>query len=158
MECKAALEVGEPCFAKVRGWSPFPARVVGCKNSGKKFRVSVLFYGTKETGDINGENVWPVNSSTIEKFVTKKSLTRKMFKLGWEELKARHVLEAPIIDKATEKDKVGNKCNFEEDLSEGSDKSVEMVSYKNVKDGELDNDEEFDFDFNYNNTREKIRD
>ena len=106
MEGKEALQPGDPCFAKVKGWIPFPARVVSCKTSGKKVRFSVLFYGTKETGDINVDNIWPVNSSTIQKLVTKKSLTRKMFNLGWEELKARHVLDASVVDKAKENDRI----------------------------------------------------
>ena len=87
MKNKPSFNVEDPCFAKVRGWIPYPARIVGKKMVSKKEKFSVVFFETNETGDMGLENLWPVTSETIKKFVNEKSLKKKDFKAAFEEMK-----------------------------------------------------------------------
>ena len=51
---------GEPCFAKVRGFIPYPAKIMGRSERVRKEKYAVLFYGTAETADIEPGMMWPV--------------------------------------------------------------------------------------------------
>ncbi|CAH1168798.1 unnamed protein product [Phyllotreta striolata] len=51
---KANFKVGDKVFAKVKGYPPWPAHIVG--ENGKKFNVE--FYGTGETGSIKKEDLF----------------------------------------------------------------------------------------------------
>ena len=93
MDAKRALKVGDPCFAKVKGWMPYPARIVGVQKTSKKLKFSVLFYRTKETGEIWSENLWSVTPVTVKKIVTEKSLKKDIFKIAFEEMKMHHKLD-----------------------------------------------------------------
>ena len=124
MSASKNLQVGDPCFAKVKGWIPYPAKIMELRNNGKKVRYSVLFYGTQETAVLGGEGVWPINDNSVKKFVTPKTLIRKIFKLGFEEMTLNHKLEA----------KEGTKEKFEDEEederseeSEETDKSLKMI-------------------------------
>ena len=124
------FKVGDPCFAKVRGFIPFPAKIVERKAT-TKVKFAVEFYGTKETNDVGLENLWEVTSSNIQKFVNKKSLSRKYFQSGYEEMLQLHQLgehtgNAPIEESGVTKDT-----------------------------SDPETDEEYDFQFDYNVSRKK---
>ena len=57
---KGRFEAGDPCFAKVKGWIPYPAKILGKVQKVKKEKYSVLFYGTKETADVDLGSIWCV--------------------------------------------------------------------------------------------------
>ena len=75
MDAKGALKLGDPVFAEVKGWLPYPARIIGVEKKSKKLKFSVLFYRTKETGEIWSENLWSVSPATVKKMVTSKTFS-----------------------------------------------------------------------------------
>ena len=83
---------GDPCFAKVKGYIPYPAKILTKSKMVKKEKYSVLFYGEKKTADIEVGNLWPVTSESIKKLVTATSLSRKGFSAGYFEMKVEHDL------------------------------------------------------------------
>ena len=83
---------GDPCFAKVKGFIPYPAKILERIKMVKKEKYSVLFYGEKKTADIEVGNLWPVTSESIKKLVTATSLSRKGFSAGYSEMKVEHEL------------------------------------------------------------------
>ena len=89
------MDVGDPCFAKVKGWIPYPARIDGILSikSSRKKKYQVTFYETDERNTVTHENIWPVSSDTVRKFVTEKTLSRRYFKDAWSKLQENHVLE-----------------------------------------------------------------
>ena len=122
------FKVGDPCFAKVRGFVPYPAKIVE-KKATTKVKFNVVFYGTKETADVGLENLWEVNASNIQKFVNTKSMSRKYFQSGYEEMLEYHQLGGPSGD-------------FPDDEAEVAKDTPES-------------DDEFDFEFDYNVSRRK---
>ena len=88
--------VGAPCFAKVRGWAPFPAKVLGRVLGLKKEKYSVSFYGTGETGEIEVGNIWGVTPTTVSKFVTESNLKKKNFRLSFELMVRDHNFDLDI--------------------------------------------------------------
>ena len=148
MAASRRLNVGDPCFAKVKGWIPYPARIVGKKvnTKSKKIKFEVIFYETKEIGNIGSENVWEITAGTLKKFVTPKTLSREIFKLAFDEMKELHVIE-----KETEEivQMEGAKGSSEEvrptDIMKGKDVVVGEVE---VAEGESDDlDMEFPLEF-----------
>ena len=103
MDFSRKMQIGDPCFAKVKGWIPYPARILGRKENKKKTRFSVLFYGTQETADISSENVWDVTPENVRKFVNPKSLLRKNFKLAVDEMKEHHKIDVNDTNALSEK-------------------------------------------------------
>ena len=105
MEDKKAFHEGDPVFAKVRGFVPYPARILGRAEGVKKLKFSVLFYETNEKGDIGIENLWPVTVRTAEKLVTPKILRKKHFEPALKEMCRWHsgvTKFFPDIDKLEE--------------------------------------------------------
>ena len=86
MSVSRDLQVGDACFAKVKGFIPYPAVIQGRKSSGKNVKFSVLFFETKETANVGAESVWTVMPDTVKKFVTAKTLERKNFKHAFVEM------------------------------------------------------------------------
>ena len=82
----ADLQEGDLCFAHVRSFPWWPARI--SRKTSKKSRVvySVIFFGTEETANLPGLEVVSVSDESIRKYVTKGSLKRKLFKEGLDEL------------------------------------------------------------------------
>ena len=119
--------IGDPCFAKVKGWIPYPAKIVGRKenkNNKKRTMFSVLFYQTKETGEIRSENVWSVTPETVRKFVNPKSLLRKNFKLAVCEMEEHHKISIGDTNENGDKVELGNDLIIDNALrmsEEGSD-------------------------------------
>ena len=132
---------GDPCFAKVKGYIPFPARILRRSEKVKKEKFSVLFYGTGETADVERAKLWSVSPESIKRFVTASSLARKYFKPGYEEMKVWHGL----CEQGTPSEKRVS------DVSEESYKSVPIPDENNVAcdTPPVDDDDEFDFEFNY---------
>ena len=133
---------GDPCFAKVKGYIPYPGRVLGRVENVKKPKLTVKFYGTNEVNDVAVENVWHVTFQNVKKMVTEKSLQRKFFKPAWEEMKEQHIEVMKIEeDRDDERDKAADMTK------EGSNQSDEMtIPGDSVPD---ESDEEFSLDFNY---------
>ena len=96
---------GDPCFAKVKGYIPYPAKILTRITMVKKEKYSVLFYGEEKTADIEVGNLWPVTSESIKKLVTATSLSRKGFRAGFFEMKVEHDL--PGEEAKTSSDGVG---------------------------------------------------
>ena len=75
------LAVGDFCFVHVRTYPWWPARIVNSKMKKRKkvlkeiFRV--VFYGTNETADLQGEEVVHASSSSIKECATKAAMKRK---------------------------------------------------------------------------------
>ena len=86
MDDKKVFHEGDPVFAKVKGFVPYPARILGRAEGVKKLKFSVLFYETNEKGDIGMENLWPVTIKTVEKLVTQKTLRKKDFEPALKEM------------------------------------------------------------------------
>ena len=111
----ALLKVGDPCFAKVRGFIPYPARILELKKKGRKVKYSVVFYKTDEKNDVDESFVWPVNPDTIGKMVTSKTLLRRHFKPAFEEMKNHH----HVMDKVNEQE--------DEEIAESAGKAEKPV-------------------------------
>ena len=89
------MDIGDPCFAKVKGWIPYPARIDGIlsNKSSRKKKYQVTFYETDERNTVTHENIWPVSPEIVKKFVTEKTLSRRFFKDAWSKLQENHVLD-----------------------------------------------------------------
>ena len=88
-----SLSLGDPCFAKVKGFLPYPAKIVEVKVKSNKLKYAVVFYGDNKTADIVSEFVWKITDQTVKKFVNPKSLKKKVFKLGYDEMMEFHKLD-----------------------------------------------------------------
>ena len=89
---------GDPCFAKVKGFIPYPAKILKRIKVMKKEKYSVLFYGEEKTADIDVGNLWPVTSESIKKLVSATSLSRKGFSAGYLEMKVEHDLPSEGVE------------------------------------------------------------
>jgi len=77
-----SFEAGDLVFAKVRGYPPWPARVINpTAKSGSKYQV--FFFGTYETAVCKKEDMWLYNAETKERYGKQK---RKGFAEGLLEL------------------------------------------------------------------------
>jgi len=76
------FEVGEPCFAKVKGYPAWPAEVT--VTGGGKF--GVFFFGTHETARLTVKDLFKVNETNIDKFSQPKMKARKWYKEGLDEM------------------------------------------------------------------------
>ncbi|XP_001663721.2 hepatoma-derived growth factor [Aedes aegypti] len=72
---KKSYSVGDLVFAKVKGYPPWPAKIL--KFEKKKYNV--YFYGTGETANVKMEDVFGY-SETKDKYATEKIMKRKGFK------------------------------------------------------------------------------
>ena len=54
------MDIGDPCFAKVKGWIPYPARIDGIlsNKSSRKKKYQVTFYETDERNTVTHENTY----------------------------------------------------------------------------------------------------
>ena len=141
--------VGDPCFAKVKGWIPYPGRVLSRVKTVKKTKFSILFYGTNEINEVGVENVWHVNPQTVKKMVTEKTLLRKLFSPAWEEMKKQHSAALNIQeDMNDERDKAA------EIIDEGSNEREEVTVPGDSVTDEFD--DEFSLDFNYLTSKKPV--
>ena len=81
------LEAGDLCFAHVRTFPWWPARIV--KTSTRKSKLitqvfSVIFFGTNETADLPETELSPVSPVSIQKYVTKSALRRKHYQEAYK--------------------------------------------------------------------------
>lgn len=77
-----SFEAGDLVFAKVRGYPPWPARVINpTAKSGSKYQV--FFFGTYETAVCKKEDMWLYSADTKERYGKQK---RKGFAEGLAEL------------------------------------------------------------------------
>lgn len=77
------FKAGEGCFAKVRGFPFWPAKVT--KVSGNS--VNVVFFGTKEVASLALRDLAKASKENQEKFATSQLLKRKGYSEGIEQLK-----------------------------------------------------------------------
>ena len=136
MEPKDDFEVGDPCFARVKGWGPYPARIVQCLKKAKRSKFLVHFYETEETGQIWCENLWSITPENIKKLVTEKSLKKKYFKSALDEMRRVHQDVDFVVPPDAESGLKVDKGDLEEEV-----------------DVAASSDDEFDFEFNYNKTK-----
>ncbi|XP_059614499.1 hepatoma-derived growth factor-related protein 2-like [Phlebotomus argentipes] len=79
-----AYKIGDLVFAKVKGYPPWPAKIV--KLSGNK-KYNVYFYGTGETGYIKVEDLFAYVESKA-KLATEKHMKKPQFKEAIEQIEA----------------------------------------------------------------------
>lgn len=72
---KKIFNVGDLVFAKVKGYPPWPAKIIKIE----KKKYNVYFYGTGETANVKLEDLF-VYSDTKDKYATEKIMKRKGFK------------------------------------------------------------------------------
>ena len=107
------MEVGAPCFAHVRSYPWWPAKVVS-KSDKKKEVYQVVFFGTGETANLPMKELTSITSSSIFKFCSLKSLKRKYFKEGMEQMKT----EFPWIKSLVLPDQTSSENLVEKDPNE----------------------------------------
>ena len=66
---KEKFALGDLVFAKVRGFSPWPARITGL---GPMDRYNIFFYGTYQTATVKSKDIWHYTQETKEKFGSRK--------------------------------------------------------------------------------------
>jgi len=76
------FSVGDVVFGKVKGYPPWPARIVAMQS---KDRFKLYFYGTYETAGLKNEDIWIYNEQNKEKFAPK-NMKRKGYSEGLNEL------------------------------------------------------------------------
>jgi len=76
--------VGELCFAKVKGYPPWPAEITKVEND----KYEVFFFGTHEIGRIKSKDLFKANDENMEEFCSPKVKSRKMYSEGLEEMKS----------------------------------------------------------------------
>jgi len=74
--------IGEPCFAKVKGYPAWPAEVTSV--AGGKFEV--FFFGTHEVARLTSKDLFKASEANIAKFSHTKMKARKWYKEGLEEM------------------------------------------------------------------------
>lgn len=72
---KKSFNVGDLVFAKVKGYPPWPAKIIKIE----KKKYNVYFYGTGETANVKLEDLF-VYRDTKDKYATDKIMKRKGFK------------------------------------------------------------------------------
>ena len=77
-----SFSVGEPCFAKVKGYPAWPAEVTVI--GGGKFEV--FFFGTHEIARLTAKDLFKANEANIDKFSHPKMKARKWYKEGLAEM------------------------------------------------------------------------
>ena len=95
------MEVGDPCFAHVRSFPWWPAKVVKkfvSKSKEKSDKFQVIFYGTGETAQLPLKELAIISPDQVLKFSAPAAMRRKFFKEGMLEMKA----EFPWISKLAE--------------------------------------------------------
>merc|ERR1719228_1007367 len=89
------FRVGEGCFAKVKGFPHWPAKVTKVFGA-KRDRVEVLFFGTREIAGLAIKDVLKASKENINKFNTAQLLKRKGYREGLEQL-TNHLEGKPDI-------------------------------------------------------------
>uniref|UniRef100_A0A2M4BP57 Putative transcription coactivator n=2 Tax=Anopheles marajoara TaxID=58244 RepID=A0A2M4BP57_9DIPT len=73
---KISFGIGDLVFAKVKGYPAWPAKIMKIE----KAKYNVYFYGTGETANIKGDNLFLYGEEAKEKFVSDKTMKRRGFK------------------------------------------------------------------------------
>jgi len=76
------FSVGEPCFAKVKGYPAWPAEVTVIGGG----RFEVFFFGTHEIARLTAKDLFKVTEANIDKFSHPKMKARKWYKEGLDEM------------------------------------------------------------------------
>jgi len=74
--------LGDLVFAKVKGYPPWPARIISIPS---KDRYKCYFYGTYETASLKNEDIWIYNAQNKDKFAPK-NMKRKGYTEGMDQL------------------------------------------------------------------------
>jgi len=77
------LSVGQPCFAKVKGFPAWPAKITAIQGNNK---YEVFFFGTCEIASLAHNAVWEASPANMAKFITAKVKKRKFYAVGVEEM------------------------------------------------------------------------
>ena len=79
---QVGLEVGDCCFAHVRGYPWWPAKVTNRSNR----KYCLTFFGTRETAWLPSRDLRSISLETIQKFNSPASMRRKHFGEGFKEM------------------------------------------------------------------------
>ena len=85
------METGDPCFAHVRGFPWWPAKVVNKSVfplNPKREKYEVIFYGTGETASLPVQKLKAASPENIEKFCSPAAMKRKLFQDGIIQMKS----------------------------------------------------------------------
>ena len=82
------MKVGDPCFAHVRSYPWWPAKVTSKSQHKDVFHVE--FYGTRETASLPLKELAPITQHSLSKYCNSKILKRKYYKEGVEQMKAEY--------------------------------------------------------------------
>lgn len=93
-----SFELDELVFAKVKGYPHWPARITEVKTPGKFY--SVIFFGTKETGNIKTSELWSYYTHK-DKFINDKTLKNPLFLKGTVEIRQLSGDASPKIEETT---------------------------------------------------------
>jgi len=79
----AKYEAGDYVFAKVKGYPPWPAKIMACKSASL---YKIFFYGTYEHANaLKRDSIWPYNEENLEKFGPKNE-SRPLYAQGLYEI------------------------------------------------------------------------
>ena len=131
---KEELNEGDLCFAHVRSFPWWPARIssksLKKSKKGDQLIFSVIFFGTEETAILPEKELLGVCVESIRRCVTKGSLRRKFYKEAYDELIRRRDL---LLEQPKHQKNEGHENGYE-------DKSEE-------ENGEAENEEHEDNSF-----------
>ena len=91
---RVGLEVGDCCFAHVRGYPWWPAKVT--KRTDRKYCLT--FFGTHETAWLPSQELRSISPETIQKFNSRESMRRKHFREGFKEMMKQFSKETRLND------------------------------------------------------------
>ncbi|XP_057668477.1 PC4 and SFRS1-interacting protein-like [Diorhabda carinulata] len=114
---KLNFKVGDKVFAKVKGYPPWPARIVG--ENGKKYNVE--FYGTGETGSIKSEDLFYYLKNK-EKF--QKPLKRKDYIDAFEQINEACKIDGGDGDDSSDKNDESENTSTLNTTNEKSEKKM----------------------------------
>jgi len=121
----AQFKAGEGCFAKVRGFPFWPAKVT--KISGSS--ANVVFFGTKEVASLALRDLVKASEENMEKYGTSQLLKRKGYSAGFDQLKNH------MAGKPGDQTLLGEAQGAEDEEAEYE---VEKVKDKRVKKGKVE--------------------
>merc|ERR1719471_214939 len=121
----AQFKAGEGCFAKVRGFPFWPAKVT--KISGSS--ANVVFFGTKEVASLALRDLVKASEENMEKYGTSQLLKRKGYSAGFDQLKNH------MAGKPGDQTLLGEAQGAEE---EDAEYEVEKVKDKRLKKGKVE--------------------
>ena len=86
---------GDLVFAKVKGYSAWPARITSSEATGGAEKFSVVFFGTNEYANVSTKNLWQYSDFCKKKFATPARMKKIKFAKAIEEIDS--LVSAPSV-------------------------------------------------------------